>query len=112
MILDHCDHRVLHILLLVGQALVRVLLELLGQGLDDDVGVADLLAVQLHEGQEAALRAELRVVGNVLKVARNLLLGTCCWELVVTKLVFQKLVAWNLMFQELVAKNLLLGTCC
>ena len=71
MILDHGDHRVLDVLLLVGQALVRVLLELLGQGLDDDVRVADLLAVQLDEGQEAALRAELRVVSHVLKVGER-----------------------------------------
>ena len=45
MILDHGDHRVLNVLLLVGQPLVHVLLELLGQRLDDDVGVADLLAI-------------------------------------------------------------------
>ena len=55
MILDHGDHCVLNVLLLIGQTLVRILLELLGQGLDDDVGVADLLSVQLDEGQEAAL---------------------------------------------------------
>ena len=71
MILDHGDHRVLDVLLLVGQALIRVLLELLGQGLDDDVRVADLFAVQLDEGQEAALRAELRVVSHVLKVGER-----------------------------------------
>ena len=67
MILDHGDHRVLNVLLLVGQPLVHFFLELLGQRLDDDVGVADLLAVQLDEGQEAALGAELRVVGDILE---------------------------------------------
>jgi hypothetical protein len=70
MILDHGDHGVLNVLLLGRQALVHVLLELLGQGLDDDVGVADLLAVQLDEGQEAALGAELGVVGNILELKR------------------------------------------
>ena len=76
MILDHGDHCVLNVLLLGCQALVHVLLELLGQGLDDDVGVADLLAVQLDEGQEAALGAELGVVGNILKLKKMLKIKT------------------------------------
>ncbi len=67
MILDHGDHRVLNVLLFGGQSFVHVLVELLCQGLDDDVGVADLLPVQLDERKKAALGAELGVVGNILK---------------------------------------------
>ena len=68
MIFDHGDHRVLHVLLLVGQAFVHLLLKLLGQGLDDDVRVADLFTVQLDERQKSALGSNLRVVGNILKI--------------------------------------------
>ena len=67
MILHHGDHSVLNVLLVGLQAVVHVLLKGLAQALDDQVGVADLLAVELHKGQKAALRAKLGVVSHILK---------------------------------------------
>ena len=64
---DHLDHGVLDVLLFCGEALVHLLLVLLGQVLDDQVAVGDLLAVQLHEGQEAPLASQLSIVINVLQ---------------------------------------------
>ena len=64
---DHLDHSVLNVLLFRGEALVHLLLVLLGQVLDDQVAVGDLLAVQLHEGQEAPLASQLSIVINVLQ---------------------------------------------
>jgi hypothetical protein len=59
-VLHHGDHGVLHILLVRCEIVGRVLLlELGGQLLDDVVGVADLLAVQLGERQQTSLGPQL-----------------------------------------------------
>ena len=56
-ILHHGDHSMLDILLLCAKALGRVLLfEFGSQLLDDNVGVANFLSVQLDEGEQASLR--------------------------------------------------------
>ena len=57
----------LDVLLFCGEALIHFLLVFLGQVLDDQVGVGDLFAVQLHEGQEAPLASQLSIVINVLE---------------------------------------------
>ena len=57
----------LDVLLFCGETLVHLLLVLLGQVLDDQVGVGDLLSVQLHEGQEAPLAPQLSIVIYVLE---------------------------------------------
>ncbi len=49
------------------EKLISYLSELSRQRLDDDFRVTDLFAVELDEGQEAALGAELRVVGDILE---------------------------------------------
>lgn len=49
------------------EKLISYLSELSRQRLDDDFRVTDLFAVEFDEGQEAALGAELRVVGDILE---------------------------------------------
>ena len=72
MVLHHGDHGMLHVLLLGCQVGCRVLLlELGSQLLDDGVGVGDLLAIQLNEGQQPPLGSELGVVVNVLNMGQN-----------------------------------------
>lgn len=66
-VVHHGAHGVLHPLLLRPHAGVQVLLQALAQLSDDELGVGDLLPVQLHEGQQAALGAELAVVVHVLE---------------------------------------------
>ena len=69
MILHHGDHGMLDILLVGTQASSRVLLAKLGcQFLDDNVGIANLLSIQLHEGEHAPLRSEFGVVVDVLQL--------------------------------------------
>ena len=87
-VLDHGDHRVLHILLVLAQLRGHLLhtttlsikistqylhdiylLKLLGEGLDDHVAVCDLLAVELDEGQHPLLGAVLAFVVHILKQA-------------------------------------------
>lgn len=59
----------LDILLVGTQASSRVLLAKLGcQFLDDNVGIANLLSIQLHEGEHAPLRSEFGVVVDVLQL--------------------------------------------
>jgi hypothetical protein len=67
MVIHEGDHGVLHAHLLRAHTVVHVLLELGGQGLDDELGVSDLLSVELDERQQAALRAELVVVVDILE---------------------------------------------
>lgn len=67
MIVDECDHGVLDGGLLGVHAGVHVLVQLLAQSLDDELAVWDLLAVELDEGELAALGAELVVVVYVLE---------------------------------------------
>ena len=67
MVVDHGGHGVGHPGLLGIHALVQVLVQGLPQGLDYQLGVGDLLPVQLHERQEAALGPQLAVVRHVLK---------------------------------------------
>ena len=69
MVLHHGHHGMLHVLLLGCQVGCRVLLlELGSQLLDDGVGVGDLLAIQLNEGQQPPLGSELGVVVNGLNM--------------------------------------------
>ena len=66
-VLHHRHHGVLHVLLVGREVDTGVLLaELGGQLLDDEVGVADLLAVELDEGEESPLGPQFRVVVDVL----------------------------------------------
>ena len=67
MVLHHGNHRVLDVLLVRSQLSWHLLLELLGQGLDDHVAVGDLLSVELNEGQEALLGAVLALVVHILQ---------------------------------------------
>ena len=66
-IVRHGDHGVGDVELLLAEALVDVLLQGLAQLLDDELGVGDLLAVVLHEGQHATLGTELAIVVDILK---------------------------------------------
>ena len=68
MVLHHGNHRVLNVLLVRGQLGRHLLLELLGEGLDDHVAVSNLLPIELNEGQEPLLGAELAFVIHVLKM--------------------------------------------
>ena len=68
MVLHHGDHGVLDVLLVLGQLSGHLLLELLGEGLDDHVAVSNLLPIELNEGQEAFLGSELASVIHVLKM--------------------------------------------
>ena len=76
MVVHHRHHGVLHSLLLGGQAFVEVLAQLVSQGLDDKLGVGDLLSVVLDEGKETALGTELVAVVNVLERIRRKELGS------------------------------------
>ena len=86
-VLDHGDHRVLHILLVLAQLRGHLLhttrlsikistlylhdiylLKLLGEGLDDHVAVRNLLSIELNEGQETFLGSELAFVIHILKM--------------------------------------------
>lgn len=59
----------LDILLVGTQASSRVLLGKLGrQFLDDNVGIANLFSIELHEGEHAPLRPEFGVVVDVLQL--------------------------------------------
>lgn len=53
--------------LLGGESSVQVLVVPLTQLLDDDGGVSDLLAVDLHEGQLTLLALVLHLVVNILE---------------------------------------------
>ena len=77
-IFHHGDHCVLNVLLFSGQALVHILLERLGQALDDDVRVADLGTVQFDKGQEAAFGAELGVVSDILEKRKEKYIYVFC----------------------------------
>ncbi len=66
-VVNHGNHGVLDSKLILSQARVQVLLQLLAQGLDDDLRVRDLLAVELHEGQKAALGPQLAIVRDILE---------------------------------------------
>ena len=68
MVVDDGCEGVLRGQLLLRHPFVEVLaLHLLGQRLDDDLRVGDLVAVQLDEREKAALGAELGVVVHVLQ---------------------------------------------
>ena len=67
MVLDQLDHGVLDVLLVLAQLSGHLLLKLLGESLDDHVAVGDLLPVELNEGQEAFLGAELALVIHILQ---------------------------------------------
>ena len=69
MILNHGNHGMLNVLLVLAQLGRHLLLELLGEGLDDHVAVCDLLAVELDEGQHPLLGAVLALVVHILKQA-------------------------------------------
>ena len=76
MVVHEGVHGVKDALLLLGEVLVHLLVELGAEGVDDELGVGDLLAVQLDEGQEAALGAELAAVLDILgKKERRLKMG-------------------------------------
>ena len=68
MVLHHGDHGVLDVLLVLAQLSGHLLLELLGEGLDDHVAVSNLLPIELNEGQETFLGPELAFVIHVLKM--------------------------------------------
>ena len=68
MILNHGNHGMLNVLLVLAQLGRHLLLELLGEGLDDHVAVSNLLPIELNEGQEPLLGAELAFVIHVLKM--------------------------------------------
>ena len=75
MILHHGDHGMLDILLFGAQAGSGVFLAKLGrQFLDDNVGIANLLSIQLHEGKQAPLRSEFGVMVDVLQLRKK---NTC-----------------------------------
>ena len=67
MVLNHGDHGVLDVLLLLGQLSRHLLLKLLAEGLDDGVAVSDLLPVYLDERKETLLGAELALVVHILR---------------------------------------------
>ena len=76
MVVHEGVHGVKDALLLLGEVLVHLLVELGAEGVDDELGVGDLLTVQLDEGQEAALGAELAAVLDILgKKERRLKMG-------------------------------------
>ena len=68
MVFHHSDHGVLDVLLVLAQLGRHLLLELLGEGLDDHVAVSNLLPIELNEGQETFLGPELAFVIHVLKM--------------------------------------------
>ena len=68
MVFHHGDHGVLDVLLVLAQLGRHLLLELLGEGLDDHVAVSNLLPIELNEGQETFLGPELAFVIHVLKM--------------------------------------------
>ena len=68
MILNHGNHGMLNVLLVLAQLGRHLLLELLGEGLDDHVAVSNLLPIELNEGQETFLGPELAFVIHVLKM--------------------------------------------
>lgn len=81
-VLDHRDHGVRNVALLLRQLRVQVLVELLAQITDDDVRVGDLGAVQLDERQLALLGAQSHLVVDVLfrwgrRGGKN---GHCHWS--------------------------------
>ena len=72
MVFNHGHHGMLHVLLFGCQVGCGVLfLELGGQLFDDNVSVADFLAIQLNKGQQSPLGSELGVVVNVLEGGRT-----------------------------------------
>ena len=68
MVFHHGDHGMLDVLLVLAQLGRHLLLELLGEGLDDHVAVSNLLPIELNEGQEPLLGSELAFVIHVLKM--------------------------------------------
>ena len=68
MILNHGNHGMLNVLLVLAQLGRHLLLELLGEGLDDHVAVRNLLSIELNEGQQAFLGSELAFVIHILKM--------------------------------------------
>ena len=66
-VVDHGHHGVLHAPLVLAEADVHVLAELLAEAVDDDLAVGDLLPVELDEGQEAAFGAQFVLVLDVLE---------------------------------------------
>lgn len=66
-VLDHGDGGVRQVPLFDAEAGVEIVAEFLRQVLDDDGTVGDLLAVELHEGQLALLRAVLHLVVHILE---------------------------------------------
>ena len=66
-VVDHGHHGVLHAPLVLAEAVVHVLAELLAERVDDELAVGDLLPVELDEGQQAALGPQLVPVLDVLQ---------------------------------------------
>lgn len=66
--------------LLGGESSVQVLVVPLTQLLDDDGGVSDLLAVDLHEGQLTLLALVLHLVVNILERGKKKGVQVWCWE--------------------------------
>ena len=66
-VVDHGHHGVLHAPLVLAEAVVHVLAELLAERVDDELAVGDLLPVELDEGQEPAFGAQLVLVLDVLQ---------------------------------------------
>lgn len=66
-VLQHGNHGVSNVSLLLGQGGVQVLLVALGQLLDDDGRVGNFLSIDLDEWQLALLGTQLQLVVNVLR---------------------------------------------
>lgn len=79
MVLYHGDGGVGDVALLGGESSVQVLVVPLTQLLDDDGGVSDLLAVDLHEGQLTLLALVLHLVVNILEREKKGV-QVWCWE--------------------------------
>lgn len=67
MVLNHGDHGVRNILLVVAESCIKLLLEALRQFLKDDGAVGNLLSIELDKRKLAFFRAELCLVVHILQ---------------------------------------------
>ena len=67
MILNHGNHGMLNVLLVLAQLGRHLLLKLLGESLDDHVAVGNLFPVELNEGEQSLLGAMLALMIHILQ---------------------------------------------
>lgn len=102
-VVNHGHHSVLNSHLVASHSLIHVLVQLLAQGLDDELRVGDFLTIQLNEGQKTTLGTEFAIVVHILKT-NNIIyiefwiwlwIDNYSWTKILQRRASMKMSSWN-----------------